>query len=265
MSAWLVGESFSSPIKSIISAHGPLDKLTDKRAGRVLIVDDDYSLRRVLHTTLFSGGFDVNEAAGGDEALALARAVRFDVILLDLRMPGKGGLEICRELRRQFPRVAILILTVSDAEDEKVVALDSGADDYITKPFQMRELTARVRAAVRRVKTPQGDGDGTIQIGEIALNPSRRLVFRAGTQVHLTPKEFDLLHCLMANTGRPLTHAKLLATVWGAECVNQVEYLRTFVRQLRKKLEDDAGDPKYILTDSYVGYRFSGEDQADCF
>jgi len=260
MSAWLTGESFSAPIKPIINSSGPLDKVSDKRAGRVLIVDDDYSLRRALHTTLFSTGFDVNEAATGEEALALARVVRFDVILLDLRMPGRGGLEICSELRRQFPRVAILILTVSDAEDEKVVALDSGADDYITKPFQIRELTARVRAAVRRVKTPQGEGDGTIRIGEIELNHSRRLVHKAGTQVHLTPKEFDLLHFLMANTGRPLTHAKLLATVWGAECINQVEYLRTFVRQLRKKLEDDAGNPKYILTDSYVGYRFSGED-----
>jgi two-component system KDP operon response regulator KdpE len=260
MSAWLGGECFDSSLNPIISSPGSLEKPSDKRAGRVLIVDDDYSLRRVLHTTLFSSGFDVNEASTGEEALAIARVVRYDVILLDLRMPGKGGLEICRELRRQFPRVAILILTVSDEEDEKVAALDSGADDYITKPFQMRELAARVRSAVRRVKTPHGDGDGTIRIGEIELNPARRLVHKSKSQVHLTPKEFDLLHFLMANMGRPLTHAKLLATVWGAECVNQVEYLRTFVRQLRKKLEDDAGDPKYILTDSYVGYRFSGED-----
>jgi len=260
MSAWITGEYFTPPVKAIINTTGPLHDASEKRAGRVLIVDDDYSLRRVLHTTLFSTGFDVNEASSGDEALALARVVRYDVILLDLRMPGKGGLEICRELRRQFPRVAILILTVSDGEDEKVVAFDSGADDYITKPFQMRELAARVRAAVRRVKTPHGDGEGSIRIGEIELNPSRRLVFRSGTSVRLTPKEFDLLHCLMANMGRPLTHAKLLATVWGAECINQVEYLRTFVRQLRKKLEDDSGNPKYILTESYVGYRFSSEE-----
>jgi two-component system KDP operon response regulator KdpE len=232
----------------------------DRRVGRVLIVDDDYSLRRVLHTTLFSTGFDVTEAASGEDALALARVLRYDVVLLDLRMPGRGGIEICRELRRQFPRVAILILTVTDAEDEKVVALDSGADDYITKPFQMRELTARVRAAARRVKTPHGEVDATIRIGDIELHPTRRLVYKSKTQVHLTPKEFDLLHCLMSHTGRPMTHAKLLATVWGAECINQVEYLRTFVRQLRKKLEDDAGEPKYILTDSYVGYRFLAEE-----
>ncbi len=259
MSAWLATECFSSPGKPKIDLSGALDQTPEKRAGRVLIVDDDYSLRRVLHTTLYAAGFDVSEAATGEEGLAMAPVVRFDVVLLDLRMPGKSGIEICRELRRQFPRVAILILTVTDAEDEKVVALDSGADDYITKPFQMRELTARVRAAVRRVKTPHGEADAAIRIGEIELHPSRRVVYKSKRPVHLTPKEFDLLHCLMAHTGRPITHAKLLATVWGAECINQVEYLRTFVRQLRKKLEDDAAEPTYILTDSYVGYRFTDE------
>jgi two-component system KDP operon response regulator KdpE len=241
-------------------ADSSADKLSEKPEGRILIVDDDYSLRRVLHTTLFTAGFDVAEAASGEEALALARVVRYDVVLLDLRMPGKTGIEICRELRRQFPRLAIMILTVSDAEDEKVEALDSGADDYVTKPFQVRELTARVRAAARRVKAPPGESDATIRIGEIELHPTRRLVYKAKTPVHLTPKEFDLLHYLMAHTGMPITHARLLSAVWGAEYVNQVEYLRTFVRQLRKKLEDDAAAPKYILTDSYVGYRFLGSD-----
>ncbi len=191
------------------------------------------------------------------------RVVRYDVVLLDLRMPGKNGIETCRDLRRQFPRLAILILTVSETEDEKVEALDSGADDYITKPFQMRELTARVRAAARRVKTPQGESDATIRVGEIELHPARRLVYKSKNLVHLTPKEFDLLHFLMAHTGMPITHARLLSAVWGAEYVNQVEYLRTFVRQLRKKLEVDAGSPKYILTDSYVGYRFLGEENKE--
>ncbi len=251
------------PAQQKVEPHSPLEKLSDKPEGRILIVDDDYALRRVLHTTLFTAGFDVAEAASGDEALALARVVRYDVVLLDLRMPGKTGIEICRELRRQFPRLAILILTVSDAEDEKVDALDSGADDYVTKPFQMRELTARVRAAARRVKTPQGESDATIRIGEIELHPTRRLVYKSKSPVHLTPKEFDLLHYLMAHTGMPITHARLLSAVWGAEYVNQVEYLRTFIRQLRKKLEDDAGSPKYILTDSYVGYRFLGNEPKD--
>jgi two-component system KDP operon response regulator KdpE len=242
---------------------GLSERPSEKPEGRILIVDDDYALRRVLHTTLFSAGFDVAEAASGEEALALARVVRYDVILLDLRMPGKSGLETCRELRRQFPRLAILILTVSEAEDEKVEALDSGADDYITKPFQMRELTARVRSAARRVKTPQGETDATIRVGQIELHPARRLVYKSKNLIHLTPKEFDLLHFLMAHTGMPITHARLLSAVWGAEYVNQVEYLRTFVRQLRKKLEDDAGTPKYILTDSYVGYRFLGEENKE--
>jgi two-component system KDP operon response regulator KdpE len=258
--AWFAREPHSTVSPHKMENSGTGEKLSEKPEGRILIVDDDYALRRVLHTTLFSAGFDVGEAATGEEALALARVVRYDVILLDLRMPGKSGIETCRELRRQFPRLAILILTVSDAEDEKVEALDSGADDYVTKPFQMRELTARVRAAARRVKTPQSEGDTTIRIGEIELHPARRLVYKSKSPVHLTPKEFDLLHYLMAHTGMPITHARLLSAVWGSEYVNQVEYLRTFVRQLRKKLEDDAGTPKYILTDSYVGYRFLGQD-----
>jgi two-component system KDP operon response regulator KdpE len=233
---------------------------SEKPGARILIVDDDYSLRRALHTTLFSAGFDVAEAASGEEALALARVVRYDVVLLDLRMAGKSGLETCRELRHRFPRMAILILTVRDEEDEKVEALDAGADDYITKPFHMRELTARVRAAARRATGPEIARDAIIRIGEIELHPERRLVYKANRQLHLTPKEFDLLHYLMAHTGVPITHARLLGAVWGAQYVNQVEYLRTFVRQLRKKLEDDATQPRYIQTDSYVGYRFLGDE-----
>ena len=255
-STWYARESHPSHTPQKIEGQAPFDKLTEKPDGRILIVDDDYALRRVLHTTLFAAGFDVAEASSGEEALALARVVRYDVVLLDLRMPGKSGLETCRELRRHFPRLAIIFITVTDGEDEKVEALDSGADDYVTKPFHMRELTARVRAAARRVKTPQSDGEAPIRIGEIELHPARRLVYKSKTPVHLTPKEFDLLHYLMAHAGMPITHARLLSAVWGAEYVNQVEYLRTFVRQLRKKLEEDAAAPRYILTDSYVGYRF---------
>jgi len=217
------------------SVSGSVGNSQEKADGRILIVDDDYALRRVLHTTLYSVGFDVAEASSGEEALALCRVVRYDVILLDLRMPGKNGIETCRELRRQFPRLAILVLTVSDAEDEKVEALESGADDYVTKPFQMRELTARVRAAARRTKAPHSEAETTIRVGEIELHPARRLVYKAKSPVHLTPKEFELLHYLMSHAGMPITHARLLSAVWGHEYVNQVEYLRTFVRQLRKK------------------------------
>lgn len=261
MSTWFTKEHLPPLVSHRMDQHRPAQAAPEKTEGRILIVDDDYSIRRVLHTTLYSAGFDVTEAASGEEALALARVVRYDVVLLDLRMPGKDGVEICRELRRQFPRLAIMILTVSDGEDEKVSALESGADDYITKSFHMRELTARVRASARRVRTPQGDNDAAIRIGEIELHSTRRLVFKAGTNSHLTPKEFDSLYCLMAHSGMPITHARLLSAVWGAEYVNQVEYLRTFVRQLRKKLEDDAAAPKYILTESYVGYRFSGSEK----
>jgi two-component system KDP operon response regulator KdpE len=259
MSTGFAKEAVSS-IAQRADSGASAERQLEKPEGRILIVDDDYALRRVLHSTLFSAGFDAIGVASGEEALALARVVRYDVVLLDLRMPGKGGIEICRELRRQFPRLAILILTVSDAEDDKIDALDSGADDYITKPFQMRELTARVRAAARRVKTPRSEGDEALRVGEIELYPARRLVSKSKNPIRLTPKEFDLLHYLMSHAGMPVTHARLLSAVWGAEYINQVEYLRTFVRQLRRKLEDDPGSPKYIQTDSYVGYRFLGNE-----
>ncbi len=228
-----------------------------KPAGRLLIVDDDYSIRRALHLTLYAQGFDVTEASGGDEALALARAVRYDAVLLDINMPGRDGVEVCRELRKLFPRLAILIISVRTSPDDQVNALDAGADDYIVKPFQMRELTARIRAAVRRVQTPASDNEQRIGIGEIVLDPSRRYVEKAGAVVPLTPKEFDLLHYLMTHTGMPVNHARLLTVVWGPEFASRTEYLRTFMRQLRKKLEDNPTEPKYLLTDSHIGYRFA--------
>jgi two-component system KDP operon response regulator KdpE len=226
-------------------------------AGRLLLVDDDYSIRRVLHMTLYAQGFEVTEASSGDEALALARAVRYDAVLLDINMPGRDGVEVCRELRKLFPRLAILIVSVKNSSDDQVEALDAGADDYVVKPFQMRELTARIRAAVRRVQTPAGNNETRIRIGEIVLDPSRRYVEKAGELVPLTPKEFDLLHYLMTHTGMPVNHARLLTVVWGPEFASRTEYLRTFMRQLRKKLEDNPTEPRYLLTDSHIGYRFT--------
>jgi two-component system, OmpR family, KDP operon response regulator KdpE len=176
-------------------------------------------------------------------------------------MPGMGGIQTCREIRRQFPRLAVLMLTVRNEEDDKVEALEAGADDYVTKPFPIRELVARVRAAVRRSQnSPVNMGavikDAVITIGQITLDPARRLVQKNGAAVRLTPKEFDLLHHLMKNAGLPMMHARLLSAVWGPEYGNELEYLRTFMRQLRKKLEDDAAHPTYLLTDSHIGYRF---------
>jgi two-component system, OmpR family, KDP operon response regulator KdpE len=224
--------------------------------GKVLIVDDEPSIRRALHSTFGTLGFDTAEAMTGEQALPLLRSSSFDAVLLDINMPGMGGVAACREIRRQFPKVAVLMLTVRDNEDDKVEALEAGADDYVTKPFPIRELVARVRAAVRRSHRQAGDGNAAITIGDITLDPLRRRVLKCGATVHLTPKEFDLLHYLMKHAGLPIMHARLLSAVWGPEYGNELEYLRTFIRQLRKKLEDDAAHPIYLLTDSHVGYRF---------
>jgi two-component system KDP operon response regulator KdpE len=224
---------------------------------RILVVDDESAIRRALRPPLVELGFQVGEASRGEEALQMLRAAVYDAVLLDVNMPGIGGVETLRRIRTFAPRLPILMLTVRDQEEEKVEALDLGADDYVTKPFSTRELIARIRAAVRRVKAPLRADDAPIEIGEIRLEPVRRLVTRRGVAVHLTRKEFDILHCLMSRAGRVVTYAKLLTAVWGAECREEVEYLRTFVRQLRKKIEDDPSNPLYLLTDVYVGYRFA--------
>jgi two-component system, OmpR family, KDP operon response regulator KdpE len=233
-----------------------------KQEGKLLVVDDDASVRRTLHTTLYSLGFDIGEASTGEEAIALCRIVRYEAVLLDINMPGKDGIDTCRELRRLLPRIAIIMLSVNDDHERKIEALEAGADDYVTKPFHMRELTARIRSALRRSRASTAQSDELISIGDVELHPARRLVLKSGEPVHLTPKEFDLLHYLMSHAGLPITHSRLLHVVWGSEYANQVEYLRTFVRQLRKKLEDDAGSPRYLLTDSHVGYRFVDPAQA---
>lgn len=224
--------------------------------GKVLIVDDDASIRRALHTTLSALGFEIEEASSGEQAVSFVRTERYDAVLLDINMPGMGGIAACRSLRQLAEGLPILMLTVRDSADDKIDALDAGADDYITKPFHVGELTARVRSAVRRSQVAQGESETAITIGDIVLDRERRLVRKSGAIVHLTPKEFDLLFCLMSHAGKPLTHARLLTSVWGTEYGNELEYLRTFVRQLRQKLEEDPSSPEYILTDPYIGYRF---------
>ena len=224
--------------------------------SKVLVVDDESSIRRALHATLSTLGFDIEEASGGEQAVSFVRTERYDAALLDLNMPGMGGIETCRAIRRLSPRLPILMLTVRDSPDDKIDALDAGADDYVTKPFHVGELMARVRSAVRRSQATQENQNPVITIGDIKLDSDRRLVQKAGRTIHLTPKEFDLLRHLMLHPGKPQTHARLLTSVWGSEYGNEVEYLRTFVRQLRQKLEDDPSSPEYILTDSYIGYRF---------
>jgi two-component system KDP operon response regulator KdpE len=226
-------------------------------AIRVLVVDDEPAIRRALRPPLTELGFEMIEASRGEMALDLLRTEPFDAVLLDVNMPGIGGIETLRRMRALAPRLPILMLTVRDREEEKVNALELGADDYVTKPFGVRELVARIRAAVRRVQAPAPPEDAPIEIGEIKLMPSRRSVTKRGQPIHLTRKEFDILHCLMSRAGRVITYARLLTAVWGADCREEVEYLRTFVRQLRKKIEDDPARPRYLLTDIYVGYRFA--------
>ena len=224
---------------------------------RILVVDDESAIRRALRPPLIELGFQVMEASRGEEALQTLRGSVFDCVLLDVNMPGIGGIETLRRIRAFAPRLPVLVLTVRDQEEDKVEALELGADDYVTKPFSTRELIARIRSAVRRVRAPARAEDAPIEIGEIRLDPVKRLVTKRGEPIHLTRKEFDILHCLMSRAGRVVTYARLLTAVWGADCREEVEYLRTFVRQLRKKIEDDPANPIYLLTDVYVGYRFA--------
>ncbi|MFY9856224.1 MAG: response regulator transcription factor [Terracidiphilus sp.] len=223
--------------------------------GNLLIVDDERSIRLSLRTILSKFGYVIVEAARGEEALALVRTEKFDAVLLDIGMPGIGGVEVCRRMRRVDPRLPIVMLTVESGEDRKVEALDAGADDYITKPFQLRELTARLRAAIRHNQAPEHQ-QAAIQIGDVLIDPERHLVEKSGQRIHLTPKQFELLHFLMLHAGRPIPHAKLLNSVWGPEYGNELEYLRTFIRQIRIKIEDDPANPMYLLTESHIGYRF---------
>ena len=231
--------------------------MTTQSVIRVLVVDDEPAIRRALRAPLLELGFQVTEASRGEEALQILRGLVCDVVLLDINMPGIGGIETLRRIRAFAPRLPVLMLTVRDGEEEKVEALELGADDYVTKPFSTRELIARIRTAVRRVHAPIRPEDAPIEIGEIHLDPVKRSVTKRGEPVHLTRKEFDILHCLMSRAGRVVTYARLLTAVWGADCREEVEYLRTFVRQLRKKIEDDSSNPIYLLTDVYVGYRFA--------
>ncbi len=229
----------------------------NQSAIRVLVADDEPAIRRALRPPLIELGFQVAEVSRGEEALQALRAGVYDAVLLDINMPGLGGIETLRRMRALAPKLPILMLTVRDREEDKVEALDLGADDYVTKPFSTRELVARIRAAVRRVRAPDRPEDAPIEIGELRLDPVKHTVTKRGEAIHLTRKEFDILHCLMSRAGRVITYAKLLTAVWGADCREEVEYLRTFVRQLRKKIEDDPSNPVYLLTDVYVGYRFA--------
>ena len=224
---------------------------------RILVVDDEPAIRRALRPPLMELGFQIAEASRGEEALLALRAAPCDAVLLDMNMPGIGGMETLRRIRAIAPRLPVLMLTVRDQEEDKVQALELGADDYVTKPFSTRELIARIRSAVRRVHAPARAEDAPIDIGEVILDPVKRRVTKRDDPIKLTRKEFDILHCLMSRAGRVVTYSRLLTAVWGADFREEVEYLRTFMRQLRKKIEDDPSNPVYLLTDVSIGYRFA--------
>ena len=223
--------------------------------GSILIVEDDSVLRHSMASTLHALGFEIHEASTGEAGLAELRSRSVEVVLLDLNMPGAGGIHTAAHMRDTYPHLPIIVLTVRDHDEDKVAALDAGADDYVTKPFRLPELAARIRAAVRRVRAADTHGS-LLEIGDIMLDPLAYRLTKAGTEIHLTPKEFELLQMLMKHAGRPITHHRLLSTVWGPEYGNEREYLRTFISQLRRKIEDDPAKPRYLLTENYVGYRF---------
>ena len=225
-------------------------------SGRILAVDDEPQIRRVLRATLAAQGYEVQDARTGEEALEAIRANRFDLILLDVNMPGMGGLAACRAIRSSS-EVAIIMLTVRDSEADTIAALDAGADDYITKPFSMPELLARIRAALRRMPASSEGGSQSVRLDDVEINLATRRVIVQGRETRLTPKEFGLLQYLLANPNVPIPHGRLLQAVWGPDYGDQVEYLRVFMNQLRKKIEPDPSQPKYLLTEPWVGYRFA--------
>jgi two-component system KDP operon response regulator KdpE len=222
----------------------------------ILVVDDEPQLRRAMKATLTDLGYSVMEAKTGEEALDKVRREPADLILLDLNMPGIGGLETCRALRENSD-TPIIILSVRNTESDKVQALDAGADDFVTKPFGIQELLARIRAALRR--TPSETDSVVFTSEELEIDFESRRVTLQGKTVRLTPKEFDLLRILVSNANKPIPHRKLLQTVWGPDYGDEVEYLRVVVNQLRKKIEPTPAKPKYLLTEPWVGYRFSTE------
>jgi len=222
-------------------------------AATILVVDDEPQIRRVLRSTLTSQGYVITDAKTGEEALESVRKNKPDLVLLDVNMPGMGGIEACREIRRSSD-APIIMLTVRNAERDKVLALDAGADDYVVKPFGIEELLARIRAALRRYAP--GDALPPFVSKELTLDFERRQLTVRGEEVHLTPKEFDVLKHLIANHGKPLSHRRILQSVWGPDYGEETENLRVVINQLRKKIETDPAHPKFIRTEPWVGYRF---------
>ena len=226
-------------------------------AGRILVVDDEPQIRRIMRTALAGTGYEVDDAKTGEEALEKVRDFRPDLVLLDINMPGMGGLAACRAIRADTS-IAIIMLTVRNSEKDKVDALDAGADDFVTKPFSTPELLARIRAALRRVPVSPQSAMARIRVGQLVIDFAARTVGKGGTITHLTPKELDLLRYLTQHANEAVSHRELLQAVWGPDYGDQVDYLRVFVKNLRKKVELNPEHPEYITTEPWIGYRFNG-------
>jgi len=219
------------------------------------VVDDEPQIRRIMRTTLTSAGYEVDDAKTGEEALLKVREFRPDLVLLDINMPGMGGLAACRAMRKDA-NLAIIMLTVHNTEAAKVETLDAGADDFVTKPYSTHELLARIRAALRLLPVPQSAAS-RLHIGELTIDFTARTVTNGAATTHLTPKELDLLRYLTQHANEAVPHRELLQAVWGPDYGDQVEYLRVFIKSLRKKIEPNPDHPQYITTEPWVGYRFS--------
>lgn len=232
-------------------------------SAQILLVDDEMSIQRAMVPLLRSRGYNVSVAGTGRDAVAAFDRERFDLLILDLGLPDMDGSTVCR-LVRDRSDVPILILSARGAEKDKVAALDNGADDYVTKPFGPEELMARIRAALRRSIGGERTLQGRLTRGDLTIDFDRHRVYRDGTEIRLTPREFELLTLLVTHAGRVLTHRTILKAIWGAHTYEQPEHLRVLVGQLRKKIEPDPAHPRYLLTEPWVGYRFSDEpDRAD--
>lgn len=229
---------------------------------RVLVVDDEPAMRRGLRISLRTNGYEVEEARSGEEAVQIASERTAEIVLLDVNMPGMGGLEACRRLRSALPTAGIVMITVRDAEEDTVEALEAGADDYITKPFRLRELLARLSAVMRRGRVDNPPPAPVLRAGELELDPEHRTVRRAGKELHFSPIEFDLLQYLMRHPDIPIEHSKLLRAIWGPEYGHELEYLRTYIRLIRRKIEEDPAKPAYIITEPWQGYRFRDPSSA---
>jgi two-component system, OmpR family, KDP operon response regulator KdpE len=224
--------------------------------SRILVVDDEPQMRRVLRSTLSALGFVVADAESGEAAMERVRAEKFDLILLDINLPGLSGLEICRAIRSRSD-VSIIMLTVRDRSLDKIEALDAGADGYVTKPFDVNELLARIRATLRRAPASALSAGSVLHLDGLEISFHDRQVKVSGRTTRLTPTELDLLHYFVTHTNVVLPHDQILQAVWGPDYGNEVEYLRVFVNQLRKKIEPDPAHPRYILTEPWLGYRFN--------